>query len=296
MTEILVLRGLPASGKTTHAKSIADTHSSVSRDSIRTSLTGRTDKFVGDRDFETKVSKIQEGLVRTYIKNGRSVVVDDTNLRLRYATRWIELANSLGVESDVLNFKVPLPELLQRNSKRLDRVPDQLIRDLYVRFPHKDWPPVLLPTLKQHLGQQYEAKPGLPPCVTVDLDGTLALHTSGRSPYDTSRYHEDTLNESLAEVLTYLAPHVRVGVFTGRSEDYRQVCEDWLEDNGVAYDFLLMRSSGDTRQDALIKKEIFTEHIAPKYKHLGHWDDRNRVVEGLRSIGVQVWQAAGGDF
>jgi predicted kinase len=296
VTEIRVLRGLPASGKTTHAKSIADTHSRVSRDDIRASLTGRTEKFVGDYPFEQKVSRVQEDLVRAYIKAGRSVVIDDTNLRAKYARRWIDLANTLGVESDVMNFKVPLPELLERNAKRLDRVPDDVIRGMYVRFPYKDWKPVLLPVMKEHTASQYERNTNLPPCVTVDLDGTLALHSSGRNPYDTSRYHEDTLNEPLAEVLAYLHPHVKIGVFTGRSEEFREVCEQWLDDNGVEYDFLLMRARGDQRQDGLIKKEIFTEHIAPKYKHLGHWDDRNRVVESLRSIGVQVWQVADGDF
>lgn len=296
LTEILVLRGFPGAGKTTFAKSLNSTHSRVSRDDIRATLTGRSDKFVGDYKFEESVTKVQENLVRSIISTGRSVVIDDTNLRLKNARKWVALANELGVESDVTNFKPSLDELLARNAKRMDSVPEKVIRDLYTRFPYDQWQQVLLPEMREHASRQYKPNPLLTPCVTVDLDGTLALHTSGRNPYDTSRYMEDTLNEPLAQVLSYLHPHVKIGVFTGRSEDFREVCEQWLDENGVEYDFMLMRPSGDTRQDSIIKQELFTQHVAPRYLHLGHWDDRNRVVQGLRSIGVNVWQVSDGDF
>lgn len=297
MTEILVLRGLPASGKTTHAKSLAASHSRVNRDDIRASLTGRTDKFAGDHKFEEKVTEVQESMVRAFIKAERSVVVDDTNLRLKHARRWIELANELGVESDVINFKPSLGELLVRNSRRLDKVPEQVIRDLYARFPYSQWQPVLLPVMQEAATGKYVANPLLPPCVTVDLDGTLALHTSGRNPYDTSRYLEDTLNEPLAEVLAYLKPHVKIGVFTGRSEQHREVCEQWLSDNGVEYDFMLMRPADQPgTKDSKVKVDLFREYVAPHYHHLLHLDDRNRVVSALRGIGVQVAQIAEGNF
>lgn len=182
MTEILVLRGFPASGKTTHAKSLATTHTRVNRDSIRTALTGREDKFVGDHKFEEQVTEVEESMVRAFIAAGRSVVVDDTNLRLKHARRWIQLANELGVESDVINFKPSLGELLVRNARRFDRVPEAVIRDLYARFPYSQWQPVLLPVMQEAATGKYVANPLLPPCVTVDLDGTLALHVDRNCP------------------------------------------------------------------------------------------------------------------
>lgn len=296
--EILVLRGLPASGKTTHAMSLSATHTRVSRDDIRLALTGRTDKFAGDHTFEEKVTQIEEDLVRAYIRAGRSVVVDDTNLKAKYARRWVQLANTLGVEADVINFKVPLDELLKRNAKRFNKVPEDVIRDLYARFPPKQWPEILTSTMKEFTGGKYNPNPNLPPTVTFDLDGTVAhMVPGGRSPYDPTRYMEDTVDENLLELAHYLkAAGVHVGVLTGRGEESREVCEEWLNDNGFPFDFLVMRPAGDTRQDGVVKVEMFQQQVAPKYRVLVHFDDRARVVEALRSIGVLVAQIAPGDF
>lgn len=297
MTEILVLRGLPASGKTTFARGLESTHVRVSRDEIRRTLTGRTDKFAGDHKFEEKVTEVQEDLVRLYIRNGRSVVIDDMNLRQRYVRRWVTLAARLGVEADVMAFKVPLPELLERNARRFDPVPEALIRDLYERFSYRDWKPVIPDAIKEVRDGKYVPNTSLPPCVTVDLDGTLALHTSGRNPYDSTRYLEDTLNEPLAEVLAYLRPHVKIGVFTGRGEQHREVCEQWLDEMGVDYDFMLMRPADEPdKKDHLVKEDLFRKHIAGAYNHLIHFDDRDRVVDRLREVGVQVAQVARGNF
>lgn len=295
-TQILVLRGLPSSGKTNYALSLSDTHTRVSRDDIRRALTGRTDKFTGDHEFEEKVAQVEEDLVRTYIRAGRSVVVDDTNLKAKYAKRWVQLANTLGVEADVINFKVPLDELLRRNAKRFNKVPEEVIRDLYARFPPKQWPEILTSTMQEHHKGRYVPNPNLPPTVTFDLDGTVA-HMTGRSPYDPTRYHEDVIDENLLELAHYLkAAGVHVGILTGRSEEHREVCEEWLNDNGFPFDFLVMRPTGDTRKDGIVKVEMFREQVAPKYRVLLHLDDRDRVVEALRSIGVKVGQVALGDF
>ena len=258
-------------------------------------LTGRTDKFVGDHAFETQVTDIEVATVESLLRNGSNVVIDDTNLRLKHARAWIELANRLGAESDVVNLKPPLNEVLERNRARIDAVPESVILDQARRFPYKNWEPVLLPAMQAHVEAQYVPNPSLPPCVTCDLDNTLA-DNSERNPFDTSRYMEDTLNEPLAEVLSYLKPHVRIGIVTGRSEEFRDVVEQWLDENGVEYDFLLMRAAGDARKDALIKQELFRDHVFPHYRHVLAFDDREQVVQGLRSIGVLVAQVADGRF
>lgn len=299
-TEIRILRGYSASGKTTYANSLADTHTRVSRDDIRKMLTGRLEKFAGDGAFEKQVTQIERDLVTSLVKSGRSVVIDDTNLVLKFAQAWVTLANTLGVECDVQNFKPDLDLVLARNAARpfVERVPEDVIHKQARRHPYRTWEPVLPPVMEGHAAQQYVPVTYLPPCVTFDLDGTLALHSSGRNPYDTSRYMEDTPNEAVVRtLLAFRAQGYTIGILTGRDAAFREVCEDWLAENGIlAVDFILMRPEGDKRSDGVIKKELFTQHIAPNYYHVMHFDDRNRVVQALRSIGVTVAQVAEGDF
>jgi hypothetical protein len=57
-----------------------------------------------------------------------------------------------------------------------------------------------------------------------------------------------------------------------------------------------MRKEGDKRRDDIVKSELFDEFIAPNYNFLYHFDDRDRVVKGLRSKGITVYQVAEGDF
>ena len=118
-----------------------------------------------------------------------------------------------------------------------------------------------------------------------------------RNPYDTSRYHEDSLNETLANILWSLRTRARTLILTGRDAKYRGAVIKWLKDKNIPYDGLFMRPEGDTRPDFIVKSELFDEHIAPHYNFLAQFDDRNQVVDGLRAKGVTVYQVTGdGDF
>jgi predicted kinase len=94
VTSIEILRGYSASGKSTYARESGKFI--VSRDLIRQQF-GATMKTVFGQETEAKVSKIQEAQVRTAISAGMDVVIDDTNLVLKFARRWADLAVELGV-------------------------------------------------------------------------------------------------------------------------------------------------------------------------------------------------------
>jgi hypothetical protein len=53
-----------------------------------------------------------------------------------------------------------------------------------------------------------------------------------------------------------------------------------------------MRRSGDNRCDSIVKEEIYNDYIKDKYNVLAVFDDRDRVCDMWRRIGLlclQVW-------
>lgn len=134
--------------------------------------------------------------------------------------------------------------------------------------------------------------------VIVDIDGTLAIH-NGRSPYEFFKLDTDLPNQPVIEVVRALHD-AGYGIIylSGREEKYRVQTARWLATHVVvpANISLLMRLTGDYRADDVIKREIYYHYIEPYYGVLCVLDDRNRVVEMWRKLGLTVLQVADGDF
>jgi hypothetical protein len=145
--------------------------------------------------------------------------------------------------------------------------------------------------------------PGVPDAVLVDLDGTLAI-IGDRDPYDASRAEVDQLNEQVAwlahswlfDGTTERRADRAVVLVSGRQEKDRAPTERWLHRQGVLYDALRMRTTGDTRNDAVVKRELYERSVRGRYNVVLVIDDRQRVVDMWRSLGFQCWQVAPGDF
>lgn len=135
-----------------------------------------------------------------------------------------------------------------------------------------------------------------PECVLVDLDGTLALR-GNRSPYDYSRVNEDEPNSPVVTVVLALRKYgLHVLVISGREDSCRDLSETWLKSTLGFTPVLLMRKSGDSRPDYVIKEELLTDHISDRYRVELVIDDRQQCVDLWRSLGLTTLQVADGDF
>ena len=133
-------------------------------------------------------------------------------------------------------------------------------------------------------------------CIIVDIDGTLALRTM-RGPYDTSRYNEDVICNPVRTILDmvyfrnneHYDSDITILLVSWRSEEFREVTVKRLEDKGVPYHKLYMRPTWDTRHDTEIKKEIYENHIKDEYIVMFAFDDRVRIVDQRRELGIYTF-------
>jgi hypothetical protein len=79
-------------------------------------------------------------------------------------------------------------------------------------------------------------------------------------------------------------------------DDSQEQTEAWLEKHHIRYDLLFMRKTADSRPDTVIKREIYRSYIKDKYSVLFVLDDRTRIVNMWRNLGLTCLQVAPGDF
>lgn len=281
MQKIIMLKGLPASGKTSWAKEKVARGGflRISKDDIREQMLGSWSPRK-----ERDVIKIRNALIKEGVEQGRSIIVDDTNLNPRHEKDIKELAESLGVQFELNdNFLEVSPvECVKRDASREKNVGASVIWDMHEKYLAED----PLKKLDQNFGKRR--------AIIFDIDGTLALHRSGRSPYDYTRVHEDTPNPFLSVIVDALYDnadyYLDIIIVSGRERTCEKETKQWLYDNMINYTELYMREEGDHRDDTIVKREIYEKYIEPKYAVLGVFDDRPKVCDMWRSQDLMVAQ------
>lgn len=287
--KLMMLKGLPASGKTTYAKKLAeDGWTRVNKDDLRAML--NNGKWSGKN--EKYVLQVRDNIIVSSLQAGKSVVVDDTNFNPAHAERLKQLAKEHGAAFETKFFDVEVEECIKRDLLRPVSVGEKVIRDMY----------------DQYLAPQpevYKYKAGVPTAILCDIDGTLA-HGIGvtRKPYEWDKVGTDTLDETVAGVLRQYRPtdvmdddpQPKIILLSGRDGSCRAATEEWLDRHDIKYDVLLMREENDVRKDYIVKRELFDQHVRENYKVLFVLDDRNQVVNMWRSMGLKCLQVANGAF
>lgn len=286
MSKVIILAGLPASGKSTYAFQLMESnpgvYKRVNKDELRQMLDGG--RWSGDN--EKFVLNLRDELIVKALQDGKSVIVDDTNLHPKHEARIRQLVDEFGAQVEVKTFDVDVNECIRRDAKRVNSVGAGIIRKMYTQF--------LKPTPPQIVDVE-----SLPWAIICDMDGTLALH-NGRSPYETEKCGTDLVNRAVASIVKTFgcqeAWGYKIIIVSGRDDTYYGHTTQWLSRNNIPYDDVFMRKASDKREDSIVKKELYEAHIKGKYNILFVLDDRRRVVDMWRREGLTVLQVAEGDF
>ena len=145
--------------------------------------------------------------------------------------------------------------------------------------------------------------------VIFDLDGTLALiddrrdlatKDNGKFDWDVF-FNPDNISLDLPNVPVIQMANIlhkqgfRIFILSGRSDVTHQATVDWLNDNGVWWDHLVMRPQNQLYLPDNDLKQGWLDTIG-KDNVAMVFDDRNQVVDMWRQNGLTCFQVADGDF
>ena len=140
-----------------------------------------------------------------------------------------------------------------------------------------------------------------------DLDGTLAdgshrVHYIQSAPKQWDRFNQECVHDTVIMPTACIAAALwrdgdHVAIITGRTEDVHEQTKDWLRKHFIYYNSLLMRPTGDSRPDTTVKLELYQEVMKMfDGPPLGVFEDRARMVQAWRELGLTCYQVADGDF
>jgi len=306
MKKIILTRGLPASGKSTWSSDFVAKSGGKAKRVNKDLLREMVDGGVWSKTNEQLILKIRDRIVIEYIRDGiDTIIVDDTNFEDKHYDAINRVLNSVHDcmwhemnsvhDTYIIEYKdffePSVDECILRDAKRPKPVGEKVIRGMWNKY--KD---IIKPDNRE--GGNIQNKEG--DTIIVDLDGTVCLK-GDRGWYEYDKVFGDIENIPVANIVrTFRNKGYNTIYVSGRegTDICRRESERWLGVHDL-WNFkskLLMRPVGDSRNDAIVKEEIYKKEIEGKYDVEFVLDDRQRVVDMWRRNGLRCLQVAPGGF
>lgn len=135
MKQVILTSGIPASGKSTWSKEFVKANPNfkrVNKDSLREMI----DSSIYSKENESLINKIQNQLILTFLKNGNSVIVDNTHVKKSYFDEVKKILLTLKEEIEISEklFQIDIDEAIERDNKREAKVGEKVIRNMFKSF------------------------------------------------------------------------------------------------------------------------------------------------------------------
>lgn len=281
MSKLIMMRGLPASGKSTRAKELETELGNAVRlnlDLLREML--HYSVWSGTREGLTQEAEL--ALANRFLTKNMVVIVDDTNLGQSHLDKWKNVALAFNAKFEVVDMETSLEDCILRDNKRADQVGFDVITNMarrYGRYPFE----------KQE--------------IICDIDGTIAnckhrqhFLADGNKNWK-AFFDEMGLDTPIKETIDYIQKQHDSGIdiilVSGRPDSYKKTTMLWLDVHKVPYKTLIMRRSGDNRPDEDVKRDILNQYFKrDKIVHV--IDDRPKVIRMWKEEGLVVMDVGDG--
>jgi len=271
--KIIVMRGLPASGKSTKAKEIMESGGNyirLNRDLLREMF--HFNKWT-PRNEEITID-IMNIIAKNILSRKRAnLIIDDTNLSEGHLERWKMIAKEFNAKVEVIKMDVLLEECIERDKKREKPIGFDVITNM----------------ARQHSSQGYYDF--IKKDIIADIDGTIAdtserQHYMEEAPKNWKRFFSEISNdkprEEVIALLSMYAQDHNICFVSGRPDNYKKETMEWLDKNiPFSYHTLIMRKAGDRRKDSIIKKEILNKYFKK--------DSVDFVIDDRPQVIVECW-------
>jgi len=127
MAEIVMLVGLPGSGKSTYAEMHSTEYVVHSSDRIRKELLGD----INDQTNNEKVFQELHRRIREDLKAGKKVMYDATNIKFKRRMAFLRELKDIDCKKTALIFATPYETCLRQNWMRERKVPDEVLDRMY---------------------------------------------------------------------------------------------------------------------------------------------------------------------
>jgi len=131
MNRLILLVGLPASGKSTFAKTL------VNEDTVLLSSDALRKELLGDEKCQENNELVFRTLysrAKKYLIDGKNVIIDATNINMKDRKRTLSNFKGMQIKREAIVFATPFTECVKRDEQRKRNVGKEVIKKFLHRF------------------------------------------------------------------------------------------------------------------------------------------------------------------
>lgn len=196
--ELIMLIGLPGSGKSAYAKTLSNYYTIHSSDDLREEMFGDVNE--NSKENNTQLFIELHKRIKEDLKNGKNVIYDATNINRKRRMAFLQELKNITCYKSCVIIAAPYYVCLLRNCIRSRKVPEDVIKRMYMNFqpPHKSegWDDIdiMFSSQKEDF--------------TDYTLSTLYNHATGIDYMDQGNYHHSlTLGEHCRKAAAYILEH-----------------------------------------------------------------------------------------